>query len=60
LFIKTERFIAWSQRIAWPADRVVAQGGTIVMPPTEIPGVVTLAMFADPDGTIIGLTKGQP
>lgn len=25
---------------------------------TEIPGMVTFAMFADPDGNMIGLVKG--
>ncbi|HEV8636955.1 MAG TPA: VOC family protein [Chloroflexota bacterium] len=39
-------------------DRAVAMGGTVMMPPMEIPGVVTLAQFADPDGNVIGLTKG--
>ena len=33
-------------------------GGKVLMPPTEIPNVVTLAMFADPDGNAIGLIKG--
>jgi predicted enzyme related to lactoylglutathione lyase len=39
-------------------DQVVALGGAVVMPPTEIPGVTTLALFTDPDGNIVGLTKG--
>jgi uncharacterized protein len=39
-------------------DRAVANGGSVVMPPTEIPNVVTLAQFADPDGNVIGLIKG--
>ena len=33
-------------------------GGKTVMPVTEIPGVVTLAMFSDPEGNVIGLVKG--
>jgi predicted enzyme related to lactoylglutathione lyase len=28
------------------------------MPPTEIPNVVTIAMFQDPEGNVIGLLKG--
>ena len=40
-------------------DHAVALGATIVMAPTEIPGVTTLALFADPDGNIIGLTTGM-
>ncbi|HVA23969.1 MAG TPA: VOC family protein [Chloroflexota bacterium] len=39
-------------------DQAVAKGGKVVMPPMEIPGVVTMAQFADPDGNVIGLIKG--
>lgn len=39
-------------------DQAVAKGGKVVMPPMEIPGIVTLAQFADPDGNVIGLLKG--
>ena len=39
-------------------DKVVALGGTVVMPPTEILPGTTLAMFTDPAGNVIGLTKG--
>jgi predicted enzyme related to lactoylglutathione lyase len=39
-------------------DKVVALGGSVVMPPTEIPGVATLALFSDPFGNIVGLTRG--
>jgi predicted enzyme related to lactoylglutathione lyase len=38
-------------------DQAVAKGATVLMPPTEIPGTVTLAMFADPEGNMMGLTK---
>jgi len=31
-------------------DKAVSLGGTVVMPVTEIPGAVTMAMFSDPDG----------
>lgn len=41
-------------------DLATALGGTVVMPPTDIPGMVTLAMFTDPDGNTIGLVKGEP
>jgi predicted enzyme related to lactoylglutathione lyase len=34
---------------------VEAQGGKIVMPVMEIPGMVRLAQFADPEGNIIGI-----
>jgi predicted enzyme related to lactoylglutathione lyase len=39
-------------------DRAEALGAKTVMPPTEIPDVVTLAMFADPAGNVTGLIKG--
>jgi predicted enzyme related to lactoylglutathione lyase len=39
-------------------DQAVALGGKVVVPPTEIPGVVTFAQFSDPEGNVIGLTKG--
>ena len=38
-------------------DRIQSLGGKIVMPPIEIPNVVGLAMFADPEGHIIDLVK---
>jgi predicted enzyme related to lactoylglutathione lyase len=34
-------------------------GGTVILPPTEIPEFhLTFAMFADPEGHVIGLSKG--
>lgn len=38
-------------------DKAEQLGGKTVMPVTEIPGAVTVAMFADPDGNIVGLIK---
>ncbi len=32
--------------------------GKTVVPPTEIPGMVTFALFTDPDGNTVGLVKG--
>jgi predicted enzyme related to lactoylglutathione lyase len=32
-------------------------GGKVIMPPTEIPGSVTMAQFQDPEGNLIGLIK---
>ncbi len=34
-------------------------GARTVVPPTDIPGMVTFAMFADPEGHMIGLVKGM-
>src|SRR5207302_3480878 len=39
-------------------DQAIALGGKVVVPPTEIPGVVTFAQLSDPEGNLIGLTKG--
>ena len=39
-------------------DKAVAMGGTVLMPPTGIPGGPWLALFSDPAGNIVGLTKG--
>ncbi len=32
-------------------------GGKTLVPPTEIPGMVTFALFQDPEGNPIGLVK---
>ena len=34
-------------------------GGKIVMPPMDSPGAVSMAMFSDPAGNVIGLTKAD-
>ncbi len=39
-------------------DKAVSLGGTVVMPPMEVPNVVALAQFADPEGNLIGLVRG--
>ncbi len=39
-------------------DKVAAAGGTTLLPPTEIPGEITMAIFEDPAGNKIGLIKG--
>jgi uncharacterized protein len=40
-------------------DQAEALGAKTVMPVTEVPGVVTFAMFDDPDGLLIGLIKSE-
>ena len=40
--------------------RIEDAGGKVVVPITEVPGVVTFAQFADPDGNIVGLVKSEP
>ncbi len=42
--------------IAAKLAEITAAGGTVVVPRTEMPGV-TLAMFADPEGQVIGLVE---
>jgi predicted enzyme related to lactoylglutathione lyase len=39
-------------------DRVVKLGGSVVLLPTVVPGVVTFALFKDPAGNLMGLIKG--
>jgi hypothetical protein len=40
---------------------VEAAGGTVLMPREVLPGMVTLAMFADPQGNVVGLVEpGTP
>ena len=38
-------------------DKIQKLGGKTVQPPTEIPGMVTFALFTDPDGNLVGLIK---
>ena len=37
--------------------RAEALGGRIVMPPVDVPGGVTFARFADPEGNVIGIVR---
>jgi hypothetical protein len=39
--------------------RIEEAGGKIVVPVTEVTGVVTFAQFADPDGNVVGLVKSE-
>jgi predicted enzyme related to lactoylglutathione lyase len=38
-------------------ERIEALGGTTVLPSTAIPGGPTIALFADPEGHVVGLAK---
>jgi predicted enzyme related to lactoylglutathione lyase len=40
-------------------DTAESLGGRTVLPVTTIPGVVTLALFADPEGHVIGVVGSQ-
>jgi predicted enzyme related to lactoylglutathione lyase len=39
-------------------DKVEKLGGKTLVPVTEIPNMVTFALFADPEGNSVGLFKG--
>ena len=38
-------------------DKAIGMGARLMMPVTELPGAVTLALFADPAGNVTGLLK---
>jgi predicted enzyme related to lactoylglutathione lyase len=40
-------------------DKAESLGGKTVMPPTEIPNVVTFALLNDPEGHLVGLVKSN-
>jgi hypothetical protein len=39
-------------------DAIHAAGGSTLLPPTEVPGVSTFALFKDPAGNVMGLVQG--
>ncbi len=39
-------------------DKALNLGGVVVVPVTDVPGMVTFAQFKDPDGNMVGLVKG--
>ncbi len=39
--------------------KIADAGGSTVLPKTEIPDVVTFAMFNDPAGNLVGLVEGE-
>lgn len=40
-------------------DKAVSLGGKVVMPVTDIPDMVVMAQFADPEGNVIGMVKSD-
>jgi uncharacterized protein len=40
-------------------DRVAANGGSTVAPPMDVPGGPSIALFADPEGHVVGLVKSS-
>ncbi len=43
--------------IAEKLGQIEAAGGEVLVPRTEIPGVVTFALFRDPAGNVLGLAE---
>jgi uncharacterized protein len=41
-------------------DMAVAMGARVIVPVTEIPNMVTFAIFTDPDGNKMGIVKARP
>ena len=52
-------FYAQVEDVQSHLDRAVALGGRVVIPLTVVPGMVTFAQFADPEGNIVGIIKGS-
>lgn len=40
-------------------DKIQKHGGKTMVPVTEIPNMVTFAVFQDPQGNVVGLVKGE-
>jgi predicted enzyme related to lactoylglutathione lyase len=40
-------------------EQIAANGGSTVQPPMDVPGGPTIALFADPEGHVVGLVKQQ-
>ncbi len=38
-------------------SKIESEGGKTIVPVTEIPDMVTFALFADPEGNVVGLVK---
>jgi predicted enzyme related to lactoylglutathione lyase len=40
-------------------DKISQLGGRTIQEPTDVPGGPTIALFADPEGHVVGLVKAQ-
>ena len=40
-------------------DKAESLGAKTIMPPTQVPDQVTFALFADPQGNVVGMVKGE-
>jgi uncharacterized protein len=39
-------------------EKIAANGGSTVQPPMDVPNGPSIALFADPEGHVVGLVKG--
>jgi predicted enzyme related to lactoylglutathione lyase len=51
-------FYAQVPDLAATLKKAESMGGKTVMPPTEIPNMVTFALFTDPEGHMVGIVQG--
>jgi uncharacterized protein len=51
-------FFVQVEDLAGTLTRAIGQGGQVVVPVTEVPGMVSFALFSDPDGNVVGLVEG--
>ena len=40
-------------------DKAIALGGKMIQPVTDVPSMVIMCQFADPDGNVIGIVKAM-
>jgi uncharacterized protein len=52
-------FYVGSDDLQKSCDLAVSLGGTVIVPPSPIPGVGSMAMIADLDGNVVGMFKGN-
>ena len=52
-------FYVESDDIQASLDKAVGLGGKMVMPVTDIPNMVTLALFSDPEGNVVGIVSSN-
>lgn len=57
-----EGHVTFYIEVADPAtslEKISELGGSTVQPPVEVPGGPTIALFADPEGHLVGLVKSR-
>lgn len=50
-------FYIQTDDLAASLEKVKAAGGSTVSPPMDVPGGPSIALFADPEGHVVGLVK---